>query len=134
MKKLVLFFLVAIAFSSCSLDGEPQSELVTLPIESVVMPDAYFMNEISEITVKYRRPSACHMFNGFYYDINENTRTVAISTIKLSQDNCQDESTLFEVPLSFKPTTEGHYIFKFWNGTDINGTDVFLTYEIDVLP
>ncbi|MET0759482.1 MAG: hypothetical protein ABWZ56_03625 [Flavobacterium sp.] len=135
MKKLVFLIMLVFAFSSCSLDGEPQSEFVTLPVESVIMPESYFVNEISEITVKYRRPTVCHMFNGFYYETNENTRTVAINAVKLIQDNCQDDSTnVFEVPLNFKPTAEGFYVFKFWTGTDANGVDQFLTYEIEVLP
>ncbi|HLF52461.1 hypothetical protein [Flavobacterium sp.] len=135
MKKLVFLFMLIFTISSCSVDGEPQSEFVVLPVESVIMPSTYAVDSISEITVKYTRPTDCYIFNGFYYDINANTRTVAINAVKLDQNNCQDDSgNLFEVPLSFKPTTDGIYVFKFWTGTDTSGVDQYLTYEIEVLP
>lgn len=127
--------MLVFAFNSCALDEEPQSEYALLPVESVVMPEEFFVDQVSAITVKYRRPTNCHIFNGFYYDVNENIRTVAIQTVKLNQDNCQaDNENLFEVPLSYKPTVAGPYVFKFWTGTDANGADVYLTYEIEVLP
>lgn len=135
MKKLVFLFMLVFAFNSCALDEEPKSEYALLPVESVVMPEEFVVNQVSVITVKYRRPTNCHIFNSFYYEVNQNIRTVAIETIKLNQDNCQDDSeSLFEVPLSYKPTVDGPYTFKFWTGTDANGADVYLTYEIEVLP
>ncbi|MET0760301.1 MAG: hypothetical protein ABWZ56_07765, partial [Flavobacterium sp.] len=134
-KNLVFFFMLVFAVSSCSVDGVPQSEVVALPIESVIMPNTFAVDSISKIILKYRRPTDCHVFNGFYYDINENIRTVAINAVKLNQDNCQDDSqNLFEVPLNFKPTVEGNCIFKFWTGTDTNGVDQYLIYEIEVSP
>lgn len=135
MKKLVLLFMLVLAISACSLNDEPKSESVLLPVESVVMPTAYKVDSLSVITIKYRRPTDCHIFNGFYYDINGNTRTVAINAVKLNQNNCQEASaTLFEVPLNFEPRVAGPYVFKFWTGTDANNVDQFLTYEIEVSP
>ncbi len=61
-----------------------------LPVESVVMPESYRVDSTSQIAVRYRRPTTCHIFNGFYYDINDFTRTVAIESLKLDQDNCTD--------------------------------------------
>ncbi len=133
MKKIILLLLVAITIGSCSLSDTPDRDFVLLPVESVMMPDAYTAGNICRILVKYRRPTQCHIFNGFYYDINENVRTVAIQAVKLNQSNCpSDTESIYEVPLDFKPTTAGDYTFKFWTGVDANGVDQYLVYDVVV--
>lgn len=134
MKKFILLFITALAISSCSLNDEPDRDFVLLPVESVVMPTSYTVGNISRITVKYRRPTDCHIFNGFYYSIDQSTRTVAIQAVKLNNSNClPDDDNLFEVPLDFKPLSTGTYTFKFWLGTDDNGIDLYETHEVEVL-
>ena len=133
MKRIVFLILIAFAVNSCSMNDEPDRSFVLLPIEEVIMPDIYTAGNISAITIKYRRPSQCHIFDGFYYDINETTRTVAIRAVKLNQSNCPDDTAnLYEVPLEFKPMVVGNYTFKFWLGTDANGIDQYSVYEIEV--
>lgn len=125
----------ALAISSCSVGDDPQSEFVVLPVDGAVMPTKFKVDSTSIITVQYRRPTDCHIFNGLYYDIDGNTRTVAINAVKLNQSNCQDDSeTLFEVPLNFRPTDDGLYVFKFWIGDDANGVEQYLSYDVDVNP
>ena len=133
MKKIILLLLIAITISSCSLSDTPDRDFVVIPVETVTLPDSYTAGNIAHIMVKYRRPTQCHIFDGFYYDINENVRTVAIQAVKLNQNNCPDDSaSLYEVPLDFKPTTAGDYTFKFWTGVDENGVDQYLVYDVVV--
>ena len=133
MKKLALLLLIAIAISSCSVSDSGDRDFVLLPVETVTMPDTYTVGNISHILVKYKRPTQCHIFNGFYYDINENVRTVAIQTVKLNQSNCPDDSeSIYEVPLEFKPTTAGDYTFKFWTGVNDSGVDQYVEYDVVV--
>ena len=133
MKKLALLLLIAITISSCSLSDTPDRDFVLMPVETITMPDTYTVGNISQILIKYRRPTQCHIFNGFYYDINENERTVAIQAVKLNQTNCPDDSeNIYEVPLDFKPTTAGDYTFKFWTGVDGNGVDQYIEYDVVV--
>ena len=133
MKKLALLLLIAIAISSCSVSDSGDWDFVLLPVETVTMPDTYTVGNISHILVKYKRPTQCHIFNGFYYDINENVRTVAIQTVKLNQSNCPDDSeSIYEVPLEFKPTTAGDYTFKFWTGVNDSGVDQYVEYDVVV--
>ncbi|RTY95960.1 hypothetical protein [Flavobacterium sp. GT3R68] len=135
MKKLVFLMIFALALGSCSVGDDTNSEFVVLPAEGAVMPNKFKVDSVSVITVKYRRPTNCHIFNGFYYDVNGTTRTVAINAVKLHQNNCQDDSeTLFEVPLNFRPTTDGSYVFKFWIGDDANGMEQYLSYDVEVNP
>ena len=133
MKKIALLLLIAITISSCSVNDSSDRDFVLMPVESVTMPATYTVGNISKIMIKYRRPTQCHIFNGFYYDINENVRTVAIQAVKLNQSNCPDDSeNIYEVPLDFKPTTAGEYTFKFWTGVDGNGVDQYLVYDVVV--
>lgn len=133
MKKIVLLILIAFAVNSCSINDEPDRDFVLMPVEEVIMPDNYTVGNISPIIIKYRRPTQCHIFDGFYYDIDESTRTVAIRAVKLNQNNCVDDTeSLYEIPLDFKPAVEGNYTFKFWIGEDVNGVDQYLVYDVEV--
>ena len=135
MKKIVFFLMIISTFlTSCSLDDEPKSEQVSIPVESVIIPSEWPLNQLGAIKVSYRRPTTCHLFNGFNYQYtDEFIRTVSIEAIKLNEDNCIDASSeIYEVELQFKPTELGIYHFKFWSGIDESGNYTFLEYDVDV--
>jgi hypothetical protein len=135
MKKFLLLFAVAITFIGCSLDDDnPKFHLELLPVESATLPDEFKRDSVYELPIKYIRPSTCHIFEGFYYEKNENVRTVAIQTSVVEQDNCVSASTepITEI-LKFKPTTGESYIFKFWKGEDESGEDIFEEIEVPVV-
>lgn len=127
--------ILALSVSSCDMGGnETPSEFVALPVDSVVMPTQFKADSTTVITVKYKRPTDCHIFNGFYYSIEGNTRFVAINAVKLNRNNCQvDNVEVFEVPLNFRPATGGHYVFNFWTG-DVDGVEQYLSYDVEVNP
>lgn len=133
MKRIVFLILIAFAVNSCSLNDEPDRDFVLLPIEEVIVPDNYTVGNISTFKLKYRRATQCHIFDGFYYDIDEMTRTVAIQAVKLNQSNCpEDTENLYEVPLEFKPMVAGTYTFKFWLGVDEEGIDQYSIFDVEV--
>jgi hypothetical protein len=119
---------------SCSTEtNEPNVHYELLPVDSVVMPTEFYVNVENEITVSYLKPTSCHGFDGFYYKKNDFTRTVAIQSYVIEQDNCMNLTAAFsERVLKFKPTEIGTYVFKFWKGKDINGDDVFEELSVDV--
>lgn len=131
MKKLVLLLSLLFVFNSCSLDDEPNVEYVILPVESVEMPVDFNVNVINQIKIKYRRPTTCHLYDGFYYNYEGNTRIVAINAVKLKSNTCENaiEEGPYEVILDFKPTESQTYLFKFWTGTNASGVDEYLEYE-----
>ncbi len=133
MKK-ILFTLLFFGLISCSLeDDAPTFHLEYLKAESVTIPESFVLGETYEIKVAYKRPTSCHSFHGFYYDKNLNIRTVAVQCI-VAEKNCNDlVDDIQEETLNFYVTNNGTYIFKFWQGLDENGEDVFLEYEIPVL-
>lgn len=134
MKKLIVLLSLFFSLSSCNVDDEPNNEFVLLPVEDVVMPAEFHVDEINPIVVKYRRPTTCHLYNGLYYDVEGYNRTVAVSFVKLNEKNCVDaiEEGPYEVNLNFKPTEATTYHFKFWVGVDDNGIDEFLEYDVEV--
>jgi hypothetical protein len=133
MKKILLILILSFVFNSCDVGGTEDKDFVILPIESVEMPTEYSLGTISEIKVRYIRPTNCHIFNKIYYTYNQNTRFVAIEAVKLNQSNCTpDNESIFEIPLYFKPESSGTYTFKFWLGVDEQNVDQYLIHEVDV--
>ncbi|MFV0565806.1 MAG: hypothetical protein ACK5NB_08245 [Flavobacteriaceae bacterium] len=136
MKKLIALTLLLISVASCSLDDNDAVSYgyEILPVESVDMPAEFTLGETYTITVSYYRPSTCHYFSEFYYVIDENQRTVAPITVVYNDNNCQDlENTLVDSTFDFLVTSKNTYVFKYWQGEDEDGDDVYLTIEVPVV-
>lgn len=135
MKKLLALSLALILCASCSLDNDNGTNYSfdILPVESVDIPSEFTLGETYPITVTYLRPTTCHYFREFYYDKNLNERTVAPITIVYENDNCETlDNVLEEATFNFIVTSNGSYIFKFWQGEDANGDNQYLTIEVPV--
>ena len=133
MKRLLLVLALAFAVNSCSVGEESNiTSFALLAIDSVELADSYPLNETTEIMVKYRRPTDCFIFDGFYIQPDGYTFTVSVQAVELNESNCLDDSmNVFEVPLEFHPTTAGDYTFRFYSGT-INNVPEFLEYHVSV--
>lgn len=129
MKKFALLLLAAVAFASCDLDNGQNTEFVLGPVQDVTMASSYKVDSISEIMVRYKRPDDAHLFQGFYYQRLDSIRVVAIQYARLEQSNPAPDNEVYEVPLKFKPTMPGTYVFKFWDGTNQDQTDHFFVAE-----
>lgn len=135
MKKIFLIFtIVTLALSSCSTDdGQKDVIYELLPIQEVVLPSSFKTNQDNLIEVSFLRPTTCHGFNSFYYEKEGMTRIVAVEGIFFDNNNCEPLSeSIATQNLKFRPETVGEYTFKFWQGKDEQGTDIFLTYQIVV--
>lgn len=135
MKKLLLLCLTLILCASCSVDDDGTSfSFEILPVESVEIPEEFMLGEIYPITVSYLRPSTCHAFKEFYYLKDNNERTVAPITYVFEDNDCETlEDVLIEATLNFKVTSNGSYIFKFWQGEGSDGESQYLTIEVPVV-
>lgn len=130
MKKIISALAIGFLFISCDLGDEETSSLELLPVNSVDMPTAFAKDSITEIPVRYTRPTTCHFFNDFYYSRVGFKRTVAIYTVNLNQTNCQNDNvTLVEVPLRFKPAELGTYTFRFYTGDNAQGVSQYIEYD-----
>lgn len=137
MKKFFVFCLITLLFASCSIgddDGGPNFSFEILPVESVVIPDAFTLGETYPITVSYLRPSTCHTFKEFYYLKENNERTVAPINYAFERNDCEIlQNELVNETFNFIVTSNGSYIFKFWQGNDTDGKGQYLTIEVPVV-
>lgn len=139
MKKLVTILILVVVASftfSCEIsdDNSPTYNFELVAIDSVDLPEAFVLGETKQITVHYKRPSTCHFYDGFYYEKNLNTRTVALQMAVLANSTCETlEEEVAEASFNFYVSNNGTYIFKFFNGKDEAGQNTFLEYEIPVV-
>ena len=132
MKKLILLVSILFLFNSCEPEGNSISVRV-LPVASVDIPTEFELGETYPITMQYYRPSNCHSPYGIYYEKDLNIRICAIKNLVEERGSCAPlDNILVEETFNFKVTSTGNYIFKFWTGTDGNGEDTFLIYDIPV--
>jgi hypothetical protein len=142
MKKLLFIGLIAMMFSSCSVDDSPIGQdfhFEILPINEVLMPESFTPGAFYQIQYSYYRPSTCYAFNELYYLVEGDFRTVAvINTVLEEKDGlvCEPlgpEDELEWRTLFFECTKDfGTYIFKFWQGQDENGNDTYMIMEVPV--
>ncbi|MEC4048106.1 hypothetical protein OX284_001585 [Flavobacterium sp. SUN046] len=134
MKKIILLFILGAIVTSCNVNSLGKDSVdvkyEVLPLNQVTMPTAFAVDSVTEIPVKYVRPTSCHYFEDFYYKKDGQTRTVAIYSSHFFQDNCQaDGVTLVNEVLKFKPAAIGTYHFKFWTGTNSQNIDQYLEFD-----
>jgi hypothetical protein len=137
MKKIALFLALVITLFSCSTNNDDSENFnfSVLPIESYTLPDSFTMGETYVITLKYQRPTSCHIYQGLYYAKNLNTRTIAIQSAVNANQVCTLEiPPLSEVSFNFLVTTTGSYVFKFYKGKDAADKNLFEEVEIQVVP
>ncbi|MEC3906355.1 hypothetical protein VOI54_04955 [Tamlana sp. 2201CG12-4] len=135
MKRFFVLCLALVLCVSCSTDDDnTRYSFEVLPVESVDIPDEFELGQTYPITISYFRPSTCHGFKEFYYLKENNERTVAPINYVLENDSCENlEDELVEATLNFIVTSDGSYIFKFWQGEDENGEDQYLTIVVPVV-
>lgn len=136
MKQLFFLCILILSLASCSLGDDSTNDYYTeiLPIESVEIPTEFTLGETYEITVSYFRPSGCHLFSDFYYASELNQRTVAVINTVYPNQACETlEDELVEASFNFKVTSNGTYIFRFWQGEDENGNDLYYIVEVPVV-
>jgi hypothetical protein len=134
MKRLIGIVTLVFLFVSCSLESDSKYTFELLKVESVEIPTEMTLGETYEFKMYYRLPSTCHTYNAIYYQKHLNIRTVAVESAVREQNDCQEltENNLYECSFPFQATSNGSYVFKFWQGEDGQGNDVFIEYEIPV--
>ncbi len=131
MKKIVVLIALGFFISSCEVgDDRPNYGFEFVAVSEVTMPTEFAKDSITEIPVKYIRPTSCHFFDSFYYEKSGFDRVLGIYCAKALLDDCQlDNVTSVEVPLRFKPLELGTYHFKFISGENPDGSLQFLEYD-----
>lgn len=134
MKKLLIYFVFTVLLSCSTEDNSQNFHFDFLPIQEVELPQSFTYGETYTVNVWYHRPTSCYAFDGVYFNNELNIKTVAIQTQVFEYDNCEDISDDLLTMASFNITISEHenYIFKFWNGVNEFGEDIYLEYDIPV--
>ena len=82
MKNVFLICLVALIFTSCSLDDDSNNfELKTLPIKEAELPAEFVFGQTYDITVTYDLPDGCHSFHSLFFQQDANERIVGVTSV-----------------------------------------------------
>jgi hypothetical protein len=135
MKKLIFLCAIILSFWSCSVndDNGVNYSIEFLPVEEVVIPQEFKFDSIYQIDVSYYKPSTCYQFHDFYYVPENEVRTIAVINKVFENVSCTQQMELVENSFDFKVKYNQTYVFKFWQGEDETGEDIYLTYEIPVV-
>jgi hypothetical protein len=131
-----LFIVLTVFLTSCSLDDSSDNQsFEMLPIESIVLPDEFMLDEIYEIDFTFLRPTNCHGYYDIFINAEDENRTVAVTSIVYENSNCVEitEDNIAEQTFRFRVIYDQTYVFHIWKGVDDLGEDVFETYEIPVV-
>lgn len=138
MRKLVLFFVTLFLITSCSMDEDnPQFHVQFVPAVEVTMPEYFVHGETYEINVKYKRPTDCYFYDGFYYSQDGNALVIAVQTLVIEDANCESLEDMAAEEASFtfscNPDYNGtSYLFKFYTGKDANGHNTYMEMEVPI--
>ncbi|MBR9847136.1 MAG: hypothetical protein GYB35_14015 [Algicola sp.] len=135
MKKLLLISFLICSILACSPENNNDSDFYyeTLPISGVNMPSVFQFGSTQQINISYFKPTGCHVFNDFYYQSDLNQKTIAIITAVFPNQECEvfDEE-METVTFNLEVNEIDPYVFRFWQGEDENGNDVYYIIEVPV--
>lgn len=139
MKKILFIGLVMLLFGACSVDSADSADnyyFEYVPIEMVEMPEEFSLGQSYTIQYTYLRPTICHFFNDLYNVVDQNVRTIIVQNTVHVGDIAVCEPLTNEVihgSFDFTVTNSNIHYFKFWQGQDDSGQDVFLEIEVPVI-
>jgi len=141
MKKLkyllILTVALALTVTSCSNDDDNNYHdyhLEYIGVVSADLPDEFIYGQTYRINVTIELPNSCYYFYNQYDYFYEGTSRL-IYPIAHIDDNvpCTPNitETTFSIPVQVLQNET--YIFKFYQGKDTDGQDMFLTIEVPVV-
>ncbi len=136
MKKLALLSMLTVCCligNSCNTDDGANFHFAALKTLRAEVPDSFQLNEKYNITVTYERPDGCTFFEGFDVTSGDTTvRNVVVIGTVFSDSTCPPEMEEVEVAFDFVVLYNQTYTFRFWQGKDENGENLFLEIEVPV--
>ncbi len=138
MRKVILVFfsvVVLLGINSCSVDDGVNFHFVPLETVEVVFPESFTVGQTYTIDVTYIRPNNCTYFEGFDFTQTGMTdRSVVLVGSEFDDRPCEEVTEQFVVPFHFEVLYDEPYHFKFWAGTDNEGNDIYLEYDVPIAP
>lgn len=131
--KVLITPIIALAFFSCDShnDGEIQS-VNAKKIDSVkIDSDTMAIKSQQNIRVFASYTKNCEGFYGRDYIAKDSVRTVINYAYKTNDPCGTTDYSGFDI-IRFEPREKGKYYFKFWNGKDIAGQNLWIEKQIVV--
>lgn len=137
MKQFVALFLIVFLIAGCNNDDDYNDHdyhLEYIGVVSADLPDEFIYGRTYRINVTIELPNSCYYFYNQYDYFYEGTSRLIYPIVHVDDGvPCTQNirETTFSIPvqaLQFEP-----YIFKFYQGEDVNGQDLFLTVEVPVI-
>ncbi len=131
---VIIAFIGLISLNSCEIseDGLRVSYDV-VAVDSVQLPATFNFGETYNIPVFYKKPSDCHVFEGFNVTQELNVRNISTVLARLDSGGCIDGDLPEEQTLRFTAASNGSYVFRFFNGVDASNEAIYLEYVVQVL-
>tara|TARA_R100001369_G_scaffold18939_1_gene34538 strand:- start:201 stop:620 length:420 start_codon:yes stop_codon:yes gene_type:complete len=139
MKQFIPLFLFVFLVFGCSVDDNNDSNdhdyhLEYVSVISADLPDEFIYGLTYRINITIELPNSCFYYYDQYYYLYEGTSRL-IYPIGHVDDGvpCTPEitETTFSIPVQALQSEP--YIFKFYQGEDADGQDLFLTIEVPVI-
>ncbi|WP_136482234.1 hypothetical protein [Cognatitamlana onchidii] len=136
MKQFISLFLIGFLIFGCSTDDSNDHEyhLEYVNVVSAELPDEFVYGNTYRIKVTIELPNSCYYFYNQYDYFYEETSRIIYPIAHVDDGvpcTLNIRETTFSIPvqaLQSKP-----YIFKFYQGEDADGQDIFLTIEVPVI-
>jgi len=135
-KLLFMFVALAISVSSCSDDDDDDNHdyrLEYVDVKSAEVPDQFTFGSTYQMEVTIELPSSCYFYYNQFDYIYEGTTRLIYPIAHIDEGvacNPNVTETTFSIPvtaLQYEP-----YVFKFYQGKDADGKEMFLTIEVPV--
>lgn len=137
MKHFVTLFLISFLVFSCSNDDDDNYHHYHLEYASVIsadLPDEFIFGRTYRINVTIELPSSCYYFYNQYDYFYEGTARLIYPIVHVDDDvPCTQNSREITFSIPVQALQHETYIFKFYQGEDTNGQDLFLTIEVPVI-
>lgn len=137
MKHFIKLLLISFLIIGCNDDDDDNYHDYHLEYSSVIsaeLPDEFIYGRTYRINITIELPSSCYYFYNQYDYFYEGT-TRLIYPIVHVDDGVPCTLNIREITFSIpvQALQNEPYIFKFYQGEDADGQDIFLTIEVPVI-
>lgn len=119
---------------SCRVEtGDAISSISPVVTDSVKLAkDTMMVYDVQRIVTYAKYQKNCEGFYG--YDYRKDNFTRKVTAYKFKTDGSCGELVTLRGQFDFKPEQSGNYLFKFWNGKDTSGNDLWIEKTVVVTP
>ena len=133
---LILIVALGVSVSSCNDDNDNDHDyhLEYIGAKSADVPDEFIFGKTYRINVTIELPNSCYYFYNQYDYFYEGTSRLIYPIVHIDDGvPCTPNSTETTFSIPVQALQNEPYVFKFYQGEDTDGQDMFLTIEVPVI-